>query len=271
MNPLILSFALVFASGVQELRVERATEEEARQVQEVAVDFSRRITQTRDAAALKDLFLNHFMRLQIEQENASRPDGSLVSIPATPLSIRADLIARISRQEWERFYFAHLNFRYYFVLLIASRLKPDEVEKGTDDLRRRLFPPEVLKLLQSDPFLREQYGAEDELKKSEIETVEELRSLVTTLEEATAILRRQFLKDPPERTRIYRENSLPASNKEPARLMWPDVDVARESRLGFPTGTRFFHRLTADSLFELWLVKTDAGIRIVWARVYPFN
>ena len=271
MNNLILSLALVFASGGQELHVERATQDEARQVQEVADDFARRMTQARDAAALKDLFLNDFMRLQIEQENASRPDGSLVSIPATPLSIKSNLITRISREEWERFYFAHLNFRYYFVLLIASRTKADEVEKGTDDLRRKLFPPEVIKLLHSDPFLREQYGADNDVKKSEIETVEELRSLVTTLEKATLVLRRQFLKEPPEHTRTYRENLRQSANKDPGRLMWPDVDVARESRFGFPSGTRFFHLLTADSLFELSLVKTDSGIRIVWARVYPFN
>jgi hypothetical protein len=270
MNSLILSFALILTSGAQELHVERATEAEARQVQKVADEFARRMTLTRDAGDLKELFLTNFMRLQIEQENASRPDNSPASLPSTPLSIRADLITLISRQEWERFYFSQLNFRYYFVLLIASRTKGDEVEKGTDDLRRRLFPPEVLKLLRSDPFLREQY-TEDDQQRSEIETVEELRSLVTTLEEATAILRRRFLTHPPEQTRIFRENLRQAANKEPGRLMWPDVDVARESRLGFPAGTRFFHRLTADSLFELWLVKTDTGIRVVWARVYPFN
>lgn len=49
------------------------------------------------------------------------------------------------------------------------------------------------------------------------------------------------------------------------------VYVATESRLGLPAGTRFFSRLTSDSLFELSLAKTDKGMKIVWAQVYPFN
>ena len=56
----------------QEIVVERATEEEARQVQEVANAFEKRIRETRDAVSLRDLFISDFMRLQMEHENVSR-------------------------------------------------------------------------------------------------------------------------------------------------------------------------------------------------------
>jgi len=84
-------------------------------------------------------------------------------------------------------------------------------------------------------------------------------------------LRQDFLKNPPEQTQIYHENLRRAPKHDSNRLIWPDVYGTRERRLGFPLGTRFFHRITADEMFELWLVKTDAGVKIVWARVNPFN
>lgn len=52
---------------------------------------------------------------------------------------------------------------------------------------------------------------------------------------------------------------------------WPNVYGTEEARLGFPKGTRFFHWITGDSLFELWIVKSENGMKIVWAQVYPFN
>ena len=253
----------------QEIVVERATEEEARQVQEVANAFEKRIRETRDAVSLRDLFISDFMRLQMDQENVSRSGEPAVSIPSVPLSIEAGLISKVTREEWERFYFGNLNFRYYFVLLIASRLKAGEIENGKGDFRRKLFPPEVLALLQEDPFLKGEYGSENNQKYT-VETVEEFRSLITTMERVSLILRQRFIKNPPESTRIYQQNLRRASDKGDRRIQ-PDVYGTRETRLGFPLGTRFFHRLTADSMFELWLVKTDAGIKITWARVYPFN
>lgn len=124
-----------------------------------------------------------------------------------------------------------------------------------------------------------------------METLHELRSLVTTLEQATLILRQRFVKNPPEQTRTYRlckknphvsewflckvarinKNLRNAPIRDKTQTISPGVYVATESRLGLPAGTRFFSRLTSDSLFELSLAKTDKGMKIVWAQVYPFN
>ena len=254
------------------LVVERATEDEARQVQTVADTFERKMRETRDVSSLKDLFLHDYMRLQIEAERASNPGQPVFLIPSMPLSIESDLAARITQRDWERFYTARLNLRYYFVLLIASRLRPDDFKHAT--YKQKLFPVEVLTLLKSDPFLRGEYSVEGDHKKYKIETLEEFQSLVTTLEKATLVLRQQFLKHPPEETRIYQENLRSAPPEQKARnnqLIWPHIYGTEQSRFGFPRGTRFFNRLTADSLFELSFVKTESGIKIVWAQVYPFN
>ena len=282
---LILSLCLIFfdvtgaylcvtivSANQDPLVVERATEEEARQVQAAADTFERKMRETRDVGSLKDLFLNDYLRLQIEEERASNPGQPVFLIPSMPLSIESDLAERVTQRDWERFYTVRLNFRYYFVLLVASRLRPDDLKHAT--YKQRLFPVEVLSLLKSDPFLRGEYGVGGDHKKYKIETLEEFQSLVTTLEQATLVLRQQFLKHPPEETRVYQENLRSAPPEQKARsnqLIWPYVYGTEQSRFGFPKGTRFFNRLTADSFFELSFVKTESGMKLVWVRVYPFN
>ena len=267
----LLGGALIASANAHQdpLVVQRATEEEARQVQELSDTFQRQMKETRDVASLKHLFIDDFVRLQVQAEK--RPDQSHLLIPSTPISIETDLTRQIRERDWERFYAAQLNFRYYFVLLIASRARPTDLSNGNPEFMRKLFPAEVFKLLQVDPFLAGEYGINAAPKKYKIETLEEFESLTSTLERVTLILRQRFLKDPPEHTSVYRENLRRAANEQKTTANQPQVYGTEEARLGFPKGTRFFHRITADSLFELWLVKSDKGMKVVWAQVYPFN
>lgn len=269
------------------LVVERATEEEARQVQEVSDTFERRMRETRDVGLLKDLFLDDFVRLKINAAMTSYPDQGISLIESVPLSLKNDLAPQVNQRDWERFYAARLNLRYYFVLLIASRTKPSdfkttcpipaaEKEKinPRDKLMRKIYPAEVLNLLRSNPFIKGEYGLEHDHSRHQIETLEEFLSLINTLDQAAMMLRQRFLKHPPEQTRTYRENLRRALNEHTGRktgLIWPHVYGTEQSRFGFPKRTRFYHRITADSMFELSFVKTDSGIKIVSASVYPFN
>lgn len=251
--------------------VERATEQEARQVQEVSDAFERRMKETRDVGLLKDLFLEDFMRLRI---NTTYNNGSIPLFESIPLSLRADLASQVTQRDWERFYAARLNLRYYLILLLVSRVKPDDMKEPDAALILKLYPTEVLTLLQHDPFIKGDYGLEHDHAKHQVETLVDFLSLVATLERAALLLRQHFLKHPPEQTPIYRENFRLAANELRTRktgLILPHVYGTDEARLGFPKGTRYFHRLTADSLFELWFVKTDQGVKLVWAQVYPFN
>ena len=264
----------MFITHGQEIQVERATDEEARQVEEVANAFERRMTETRDVASLSDLFLSDYVRLQREEEKALSRGQALDLIPSIPLWIKADVAAQVAQKDWERFEYAHLNLQYYFILLLVSRLKLTEIGHGKGDFRKKLFPADVLALLRADPVLRGPYGMGVDNQKHTIDSVDELKSLISTLEQVTLKLRQNFLKNPPEQTPIYLENVRRSSKKETNdknRLIWPDVYGTRERMLGFPKGTRFFHRITADEMFELSLVKTDAGMKIVSARMYPFN
>lgn len=256
------------------LVVEQATDEEARQVQEVSDIFERRMRETRDVGLLKDLFLDDFVRLQVEAEMTSYPDKGISLFESIPLSLKNDLAPQVSQRDWERFYAARLNLRYYFVLLLASRAQPSDMKNSNNSLVRKIYPADVLTLLQANPFVKGEYGVEHDHNRHQIETLDEFLSLINTLDRAATMLRQRFLKEPPEQTRIYQENLRLASNEHTARktgLIRPHVYGTDKSRLGFPIGTRFFHRITADSMFELSFVKTDNGIKIIRAIVYPFN
>ena len=220
--------------------VEQVTGGEARQVQEISDTFERRMRETRDVNSVKYLFVEDFMRRQIQAAKDFNAGHPVFLIPGIPLSIGTDLATQVSQSDWERLYVARLNFRYYSVLLVASRLKPSDLKK--ENFTQKLFPSEIFRVIQANPFLRAEYGTEGEPKKYKIETLDEFRSLTDTLEQLTAILRQRFLKHPPERH----------APKEQG-------------------GGRGFHRITSDGMFELWFVKTDTGIKIAWARVYPFN
>ena len=280
------------------LVVEHATEEEARQVQEVADAFERRMRETRDVGLLKDLFLDDFVRVQMNTEVTSFPDKGISLIGSVPLSLKLDLAPQVSQRDWERFYAARLNLRYYFVLLIASRMKPsdfknecptpatvtekvnprvNETKKVNPRVKfmRKLYPAEVLTLLQANPFVKAEYGLEHDHSRHQIETLEEFLSLIDTLDQAALMLRQRFLKHPPEQTSTYQKN-LRRAEKEHRTirkegLIWPHVYGTDKSIHGFPQGTRFYHRITADSMFEMSFVKTDTGVKIVRVRVYPFN
>ncbi|HEU4477140.1 MAG TPA: hypothetical protein VFR80_01400 [Pyrinomonadaceae bacterium] len=275
MNVIGLCLCLIFVGSARAnqdpLVVERATEEEARQVQEVSDAFERRMRETRDVGLLKDLFLDDFMRLRIK---SIYPNGQVSLFESIPLSLRGDLATQVTQRDWERFYAAQLNLRYYLILLVVSRVKPDDLKEPNNSLIRKLYPTEVLTLLQRNPFIKGEYGLEHDHTKHLVETLDDFQSLVTTLDRAALMLRQHFLKHPPEETGIYKENFRRASKEQRTRkegLLWPHLYGTEESRLGFPKGTRFFHRITADSMFELSFVKTEQGVKIVWARVYPFN
>ena len=278
MNVIGLCLSLIFVASAHAnqdpLVVERATEEEARQVQEVADAFERRMRETRDVGLLKDLFLADFVRLQIEAERTSYPDKGVSLFASIPLSLKNDLVPQVSQRDWERFYAARLNLRYYFVLLLGSRAEPSDLKKPKDSLMRQLYPAEVLTLLQANSFVKAEYGLGHDHSKHQIETLEEFLSLINTLDQAAMMLRERFLKHPPEQTRTYQKNLRQSSSEYTGRregLIWPNVYGTEQSLFGFPKGTRFFHRITADSMFELSFVKTNGGIKIRRAIVYPFN
>lgn len=233
---------------------EMPTEQEVREAREIATAFIRRIRRTRDIATLKDLYVEDFLRRRQSTATSLHDFGS-------SLFYRTDLWTEADLHEWERLYAAQVNLRYFMVLYYFAN--GHEIFTHEPKMSE-VYPPEVLAQLKANPFLAE--ASTD--RKYRIETLEDLRSVIATLEHATAVMRERFMKHPPEQTERYRENMRAWVTKESLRD--PGVYV-QTGLLGFPKGTRFFRLRTMPPLFDLTVVRSDNGMKLVWASVYPFN
>lgn len=233
---------------------ERPTEQEAREARQVAAAFMSRIQETRDIAAVKDMYVTDFLRRELESERIA------LSGFGSSLSYRADLEAEADPREWERFYAAQVNLNYFRALYYLATGHNILTHEPTVS---EVYPPEVVALLNANPLL----AVESPDRKYKIDTLEELRGVIVTLERAAALMRERFVKHPPERTERYRENVRAWAAAEPEEAVY----IQTGDWYGFPQGTRFLRLRTAPQLFDLTLVRTGGGMKVVWATVYPFN
>ena len=242
------------AVAASQIVVEQPTEEEALEARRVAATFIKRIQETRDIAALKDLYVDDFVRRRMETEQVSLNDFG------ASLFYRTDLKTEADPREWERFYAAGVNLNYFKALyFIATNHDFLTHEPSMSEI----YPPEVVAVLDANLFLVEKSPD----RKYKIETLEEFRGVLATLERATVLMRARFVKHPPEETERYRENVRAWVAKQPEEAVY----VQTGDRPGFPKGTRFFRLRTMPAFFDLTLVTTGEGMKIVWASVYPFN
>lgn len=234
--------------------VEQPTEQEAREAREVAKAFMGRIQQTRDVAALKDLYVDDFLRRKLAAGGNSLHDFG------SPLFYRMNVKTEVDAREWERFYAAQVNLRYFMVLYyFANGREVFTHEPKTSEV----YPPEVIALLNTNPLLAEKSPD----KKYEVETPEEWRGVIATLERAGSLMREHFAKHPPEQAERYRENVREWAMREPEEAVY----IQTGGGYGLPKDTRFFRLRTMPQLFDLTLVRTGEGMKLVWASVYPFN
>ena len=251
---LLANHAHTMPGAASQLIMEQPTEQEAREAREVAAAFMSRIQQTRDIAVLKDLYVADFVRRRLETEEFSLGDFG------SPLSHRTNLKTEPGLHEWESFYAAQVNLNYFMALyFISTNHKLLTHEPALSEL----CPPEVLALLKANPFWAE--NSPD--KKYRVETLEELRAVIATLERAGALMRERFSEHPPEQTELYRENIRAWVREEPEEAVY----IQTGGGYGLPAGTRFFRLRTAPQLFDLTLVKTGKGMKLVWAKVYIFD
>jgi ABC-type Zn uptake system ZnuABC Zn-binding protein ZnuA len=94
--------------------------------------------------------------------------------------------------------------------------------------------------------------------------------LNAALGEACRELREQFIKQPPELSATYQQRISQFIDQH-RKVLRAEVQVNQQADSGFPPQTRFFNIVTAAPFFELRLVQTIAGLKIVFARVYPYN
>jgi hypothetical protein len=242
------------AAAASQMMAEQPTEQEVLEAREVAATFMRRMQETRDIAALKDMYVADFVRRKLEREQVT-----LSAVGSSPF-YGTDSETEAALREWERFYVAQVNLNYFKVLYYL--VNGHELFTHEPKLSE-LCPPEVVALLNANPYLAEQSPD----KKYKIETLEELRGVIATLERSASLMRERFLKQPPEQMERYREHVRAWAVEEPEEAVY----IQTGDWPGFPKGTRFFRLRTSPQFFDLTLVRTGEGMKVVRAEIYPFN
>ena len=271
---LTLLIILTHNIAASQTDIKSTLEAEEREAKELAATFLRRMTETRDINTLKDLFVADYVKRRVELEKTSLGPGQpFPLIESIPLSLHRDLTPSVNPEDWERFYTARFNLRYLWLLTFVSTFDLKRVEKQPPKSDFDIYPPRISALLRSNRFLLGDHTGEVAGDgRHVISKLQEFCDLITTLEKATTMLREDFLRKPPEKTSNYRAN-LKANPKdeggiEQTRAPTYQID---ESKLTLPPAPRFYNPRTIPAIFELKLVTTDAGMKIVWATVYPYK
>lgn len=257
----LLPQAGVAAAAAQ--RRDAPTEQEAREARELALVFTERLLKERDLSSIvRELYVEDFMRRQLEELKKSRggaaPDDFMLDgIPA--LSFKRALLAHPENEHWARLYVAAHTFLHFGMLSAFSKGGPPDVsEQGV----HAMCPPEAVRLLAANPTL-----ANFLVKRGDyvdVSTLEELRAVTETLEEAVRLTRAHLDKNLPLKLPKL-EAALAELRRNPQALPVEPFPV-EGSFMGFPAGTRFTGVITPIGL-NLVVTRHDGRLKIVMSHL----
>jgi hypothetical protein len=255
----------------------------------LAQQFARRFEESDDPLAIVDDFYVKDFDERLRHDPAER-----FIIP-----VASDFAEQVKGGELRRYHIAWQKFIYLYLMLSASALrdvinlkggaKPDEDEKGAgpDDI----LPPRVIALFKSDPALAEalleetkkddgsENGSEmnaappdngsekmDDDRDLTIKSMERLRSLISTLEQAIVIMRERLRTLPVPQTWQNMMDSLRQLGADFASDPTnPRAYVLTHADFGSPKGTRLI--CLKVSPYHMDLIRVDGQLKILYAQV----
>jgi hypothetical protein len=243
------------------------TKEEEREARAVAAAFTNKLIETHDfGPVVSELYVKDFMPRYLKRESdwTVRAETTTFMVEGVPaLFFKNTLAARADSEYWPRFYVAAQTFQHFSFLSLYSKKSLKELgeEDGLDERDiLDVYPPEVVKLLDGNPTL-----ANFLVKKGrpvDVETVDDLRAVTLTLEEAVRLTRQHLDEHLSKGTRL-------AENLQMMKAAAAQTEVellTDEEFMGYPKGTRFL-KVFAPIGYDLILVKDGGAMKIVWATV----
>jgi hypothetical protein len=258
-----------------EQRDEKLTPDEEREARELVTRLNKRWRETEDIAPLIDeFFVNDFAdRLHHQPEMLFF------------LELKPELLAtNDSREDLRRHYVAMTNLLYLVCRLyeVSGFINMSEEEREEFDFKKML-PASLWDLFKSNPttnaLINEEQGekadgrtenpdrsAETQADAKSIQTIEQLRGVTVTLEQANVILRDHLktlpLALPASDINSQQSDSSTAENNDP---LMPRVHILDSDFYGYPAGTRL---ICLNSLpFHIDLVR-DSGQHLKVLSVY---
>lgn len=245
------------------------TPAESQGVQEVISLFMKRLEETADLSLLfDDLYVADFIQRYVKQQqaNALKDKARFNTILfVSGLEYKAELLARASHNDWRRLYVASYNLLYYGLAAGLNRMAKDLLSGKQPDVEalKDIYPQKVVKLLDQHPILNNLLIKKEKAKP--ISTLEEMQSVIATLEQVMALLREGENKKPlfltDELKRLFELLRQPD-------LAQISVEITDGEFFGYPRGTRIFYAQTPIML-QLIIVKADGKYKIVWTEIGP--
>jgi hypothetical protein len=241
-----LALSLLADGYASDRTTDQLSANEVREAREIANRFAQRIQQTKDISPILDeLFAGDFLSRHREEIAES-----IFTDPAHAHTMKID------PNDLRRYYVGLTNLAYLSELYFFSRHASTSDKRFTDSLEE-MFPPDVLRVIESDP----QVMASVNNSLSEIKTTDQLRSLLETIEKAGALLRQHLISDKAEQTDSYQETLADWSKSRD--LMKPALNICLEKCFGLPVGARSI--IINVPFFQLTLAKISGRMTILEA------
>jgi hypothetical protein len=179
----------------------------AREVQELARQFARRLQETREFRPDGDkLFIQRFTECHLLGELERKENAIFMQIDA---SIPPEVASEARDDELRRYLIAQLNL---FHLQTLHRMSTRDLKNRWDNSfysAEDEYPPGVYELLMKNPDITVAALGEKKDRVSisnSVKNIRQLRSVLPTLEQALLAMREHFMAHPPEETELYKKN-----------------------------------------------------------------
>jgi hypothetical protein len=289
---LIIIQSLLFFPAPASRAQDRPTEAEVILAKETADLFMKRLDETGDfSSVIDEMYAEDFIERYIQQEILEGKGSNSSSYIYFPpgFELKRDLLKHATLEDWRRFYIAANNFFYHFIVNSMNK-NADDILNGRepdDETIEKIIPPDLIELFKNQPVLKDlfdldddrpgvgepegesqSYAAREESGQTSIETPEEMREFIETLQEGLRlILEKQG--DHALRLTESAKSAIEVTRlklNEDGGMMEPRIKVSDEKRLGLPPGTRI---LVAPTPIFYWLEIADMNgkQKIVQARL----
>ena len=248
------SFTSVWSSSqTNEPKVTKAEDTEARAL---TLQFIIRLSETRDlSGVVSDLYFTDFIeRFRKSKANDTGP-GQVDLYFAPGLEYSSRLLTEGESKDWRRLYAAANEFLFFgFVNVLKNTSDVTKDIKETD-----MFPAGVIKLLNGNSILAGMIVRKPGVKA--IGTVEEMRAVTATLEQAVAMMREQQKQGPPV---IKHKDELIKMARSDS-FFQPCLEVIDDGFFSLPKGTRVLFVKTPIG-FQLILAREQDRLKVLWSE-----
>ena len=239
---------------------EKLTPEEMVELENFIKRFEKRLAETRDLSPLiKEFFVSEFAERLYKTGNDDFSSSNNISPEWSLLLLSPSLIHQIVQDELLNFYNQTFNMHYINILYCLTKISIEQTE--SEITNKMLFPPGVIKILKTDPYLAE--SLKDNGDSKVIEDLNDFRNATKTLEKAVKVAQARITETEPEKSELFQKNLDYIKNR---MKITPKHYTCEGNCLDLAEGT-IFVEASLSLPFRLSLIKVDGQFKILYMSI----